>query len=66
MRDDISDVKSTIYMFARSVCCVKVNVTGNWYGSMSSNHAEAVGISHYADILEKGINQIILLPAMGK
>ena len=48
----------------RGACGVMVNVVGNGHGDMSSNPGP--GISHSTNTLGKGMNPIILPPAMGK
>ena len=43
-----------------------VIVVGNGHGDMSSNPDETDNISHNTNTLGKGMNPIILPPAMGK
>ena len=43
-----------------------VTIIGNELGDMSSNPEETDGISHSTNTLGKGMNPIILPPAMGK
>ena len=43
-----------------------VIVVGNGHGDTSSNLDETVCISHRTNTLGKGMNRIILPPAMGK
>ena len=45
---------------------VMVIVVGNGHGDMSSNQDETDCISHSTNTLGKGMNPIILPPAMGK
>ena len=45
---------------------VMVIVVGNGHGNTSSNLDETDCISHSTNTLGKGMNPIILLPAMGK
>ena len=45
---------------------VMVIVVGNGHGDTSSNQGETDGISHSTNTLGKGMNLIILPPAMGK
>ena len=47
-------------------CGVIVIVIGNGHGDMSSNPGLANCISHHTNTLGKGMNPIILPPAMGK
>ena len=56
--DDEISVKS-----ARGVMVI---VVGNGHGDTSSNPWRTVCISHSTNIFGKGMNPIILLPAMGK
>ena len=55
--------RSTYYGSARSVMVI---VVGNGHGDTSSNLDETDCISHSTNTLGKGINPIILPPAIGK
>ena len=52
--------------FFGGACGVMVIVVGNGHGESSSNPDETNCISHSINTLGKGINPIILPPAMGK
>ena len=56
-------MRSIVRIFYGGACGVMVIVVGNEHGDTSSNHD---CISHITNTLGKGMNPIILPPAMGK
>ena len=75
MKVKMSEVSSTVSNEQRKVinthglggaCGVMVIVIGNGHGDTRSNLDETDCISHSTNTLGKGMNPIVLLPAMGK
>ena len=66
IKDFVINFSSTSIFFVRDANGIVTIIAGSGLGYLSSNPDEAVCIPHNANIFGKGMNPIILLPALGK